>query len=74
MYRITAILKVETDIITFISASLIGRAEIMSVKAFRTDVITFISVSLIGRAEIMSVFRTDVIAFISDVIMCFMSD
>ena len=52
MYRITAILKVETDVIAFISASLIGRAGIMSVEAFRTDVI----------------------AFISDVIMCFMSD
>ena len=55
LYRITAILKVETDIITNISASLIGRTEIfviMSVKAFRTDVIVFIG----------------------DVIMCFTSD
>jgi hypothetical protein len=41
----TAVLKVETDIITNISASLIGRAGIfviMSVEAFKTDVIAFI--------------------------------
>ena len=46
IYRITSILKVETDIITNISLSLIGRARIfviMSVEAFRTDVIVFIS-------------------------------
>ena len=44
-YRVTAILKVETDIIANISASLVGRAGIfviMSVEAFRTDVIAFI--------------------------------
>ena len=55
IYRITAILKVQTDIIANFSASQIGRARIfviMSVEAFRTDVIVFIS----------------------DVIMCFMSD
>jgi hypothetical protein len=53
--RIMAILKIETDIISNISASLTGRARIfviMSVEAFRTDVIDFIS----------------------DVIMCFTSD
>ena len=55
IYRITAILKVETNIIANISASPIVRARIyvmMSVEAFRTDVIVFIS----------------------DVIMCFTSD
>jgi preprotein translocase subunit SecB len=44
-YRVTAILKVETDIIANISASLVGQAGIfviMSVEAFRTDVIAFI--------------------------------
>jgi len=51
-YRITAILKVETDIIANTSVSLIGRSVIMSVDAFRTDVVVFIG----------------------DVIMCFMSD
>jgi hypothetical protein len=43
--RITAILKVETDIITNISASPIERAGIfviMSVEAFRTDVIVLV--------------------------------
>ena len=49
--RITAILKVETDIITNISANPIGA----------------------GIFVIMSVFRTDVIVFICDVIMCFTS-
>ena len=45
IYRITKLLKVETDIITNISTSPIGRAGlfvIMSVKAFKTDVIVFI--------------------------------
>jgi hypothetical protein len=54
-YRITAILKVEIDIITNISASPIERVGIfviMSVKAFRTDIIVFIG----------------------DIIMCFTSD
>ena len=40
MYRITTILKVETDIISYISASPWGQAGIfviMSVEAFRTD-------------------------------------
>ena len=40
-----AILKIETDIFTNISASLIGQAGIfviMSVKAFRTDFVVFI--------------------------------
>jgi hypothetical protein len=43
--RITAILKVETDIITNISVSLIewaGTFVIMSVEALRTDAIVFI--------------------------------
>ena len=55
IYRITVILKVETNFIANISASPIVRARIyvmMSVEAFRTDVIVFIS----------------------DVIMCFTSD
>jgi hypothetical protein len=42
MYRITTILKVETDIISYISASPWGQAGIfviMSVEAFRTDVV-----------------------------------
>ena len=46
IYRITAILKVETNVIANISASPIVRARIfvmMSVKAFKTDVIVFIS-------------------------------
>ena len=44
-YRITSFLKVETDIITSISANPIGWAGIfviMSVKSFRTDVFVFI--------------------------------
>jgi hypothetical protein len=44
-YRITAVLKVETDIIASISASLTGRAVIlviMYVEIFRTGVIVFI--------------------------------
>ena len=55
VYRITTILKVETDIIANISANLIGRTGIfviMSVEAFKTDIIVFIG----------------------DVIMCFTSD
>ena len=45
IYRITAILKVETDIITNISLSPIGEAGIfviMSVETFRTDVIVLV--------------------------------
>jgi hypothetical protein len=45
IHRITAILKVETDIIVNISASPIGPTGIfviMSVEAFRNDVIVFI--------------------------------
>jgi hypothetical protein len=44
-YRITAVLKVETDIIASISVSLTGRAVIlviMYVEIFRTGVIVFI--------------------------------
>jgi hypothetical protein len=44
-YRITAVLKVETDIIASIAASLTGRAMIlviMYVEIFRTGVIVFI--------------------------------
>jgi hypothetical protein len=44
-YRITAILKVKTDIIANISASPIGRPVIfviMSVEVFRTDSIIFV--------------------------------
>jgi hypothetical protein len=46
IYRITKLLKVETDIITNISTSPIGRAGlfvIMSVEAFKTNVIVFIA-------------------------------
>jgi hypothetical protein len=45
IYRITSVLKVETDIITTISANPTGRAVIlviMYVKIFKTDVIVFI--------------------------------
>ena len=55
IFRIMAILKVETDIIGNISMSAIGGAKIfviMSVEAFRTELIVFIS----------------------DFIMCFTSD
>ena len=42
-YRITAVLKVETDIIASIAASPIGQLlVIMSVDTFKTDVIVFI--------------------------------
>jgi hypothetical protein len=54
-YRITAILKVETDIIANTSVSPIGRSVI------------FVIMSVDG-------FRTDVVVFIGDVIMCSMSD
>ena len=44
-----------------------------------TDIIANISATLIGQTGIfvlmfVNVFRTDIIVFISDVIMCFMSD
>ena len=42
IYRITAVLKVETDIIASIAASLTGRAVMMYVEIFKTDVIVFI--------------------------------
>jgi hypothetical protein len=51
-----------TDVIVFISVSLIGRVGIfvvMSVEAFRTDVIVFISVSLIGRGGIFVVMSVE---------------
>ena len=54
-YRITAILKVETDVIANISASPMGRARIfvtMSVEVFRNDFIVFIS-------DIMMCFTSD---------------
>ena len=54
-YRITAMLKVETDIIANISASLIGGAGIIVILSIEA-------------------FRTNIIVFIGDVIMCFMSD
>jgi hypothetical protein len=52
---------------------------ITAIVKVQTDIIANFSASQIGRARIfviMSVdaFRTDVIVFISDVIMCFMSD
>ena len=46
IYRIMAVMKVETDIITSITESLIGRAAmlvIMFFKTFKTDGIVFIS-------------------------------
>ena len=47
-YRITAVLKVETDIIASIAASPIGQLlVIMSVDTFKTDVIVFISDAII---------------------------
>jgi len=55
IYKITAILKVETNIIANISASSIGRTGIFVIKSVEP-------------------FRTDVIVFIGDVIMCFRSD
>jgi len=47
IYRIMAILKVKTDIITSISASSIGRAVILVityVETFKMDVIVFIGI------------------------------
>ena len=41
-YRITAVLKVETDIIPSIAASPTGQAVIMYVEIFKTAVIVFI--------------------------------
>ena len=55
VYRIMAILKVETDIIANISAIPIERAGIF--------VIIFVEA-----------FRTDVIVFICDIVMCFTSN
>ena len=49
-YRIMVVLKVETEIITCITTSLIGRAEILemiSVETFKTDVSLFI-----GNADV----------------------
>ena len=45
-YRIKAVFKVETDIITSIASRLIGRFEILVImyfETFKTDVISFIS-------------------------------
>jgi hypothetical protein len=42
MYRIMAVLKVETDIITSFTESLIGWAMMMYIETFKTDVIVFI--------------------------------
>jgi len=42
IYRITAVLKVETDINASIAASLTGQAGIMYVEIFKTGVIVFI--------------------------------
>ena len=45
IYKITAVMKVKTDIIANIPASLIGRAVIlviMYVKTFKSDVIVYI--------------------------------
>ena len=47
MYRITAVLKVETDIIASIAASLVGLVVIlviMYVEIFNTDIIVFIGI------------------------------
>jgi hypothetical protein len=41
MYRITSVLKVETDIIISIAVSLIGRTVIMYLKNSKTEVIVF---------------------------------
>ena len=67
IYKITAILKFETNVIANISVSPIWRAVIfviMSVDTFKTDVVVFIG----------DVIKTDVVVFIGDVIMCFRSD
>jgi len=53
-YRISAVLKVKTDIITCITESLIGQAAILMVMYVET-------------------FKTDVIVFIDNVIMCLMT-
>ena len=42
IYRITAVFKVETDIIASIAVSLIGWTGIMHAEIFKTDVIDFI--------------------------------
>ena len=42
IYRITAVLKVKTNIITTIAASPTGRSMIMYVEIFKNDVIVFI--------------------------------
>ena len=52
---------------------------ILSILKVETDIIANISVSPKGRAGIyvimsLKAFRTDIIVFIGDVIMCFMSD
>ena len=51
----------------------------MSILKVETDIIANISASPKGRAGIyvimsLKAFRTDIIVFIGDVIMCFMSD
>ena len=54
MYRITAVLKVETDIITSIEDNLMGRVAIlviMYVKTFKMEVIVFICIK---RHNVMS--------------------
>ena len=48
IYAITAVFKVETDIISSIPTSLLGRAVIIYVHTFKTGVIVFI-----GKANII---------------------
>jgi hypothetical protein len=67
-------MKVETDIITSIVESLIGWIVIL--VCVETDIITSIAVSLIGGIVILvsvcvETFKTDVIVFVANFIMCF---
>ena len=51
IYRISSVVKVETDIITSITAGLTGRAVIliiMFVETFKTDIINFIGSGIIS--------------------------
>ena len=49
IYAITVVFKVETDIISSIPTSLLGRAGIIYVHTFKTGVIVFITMSLTSQ-------------------------
>jgi hypothetical protein len=74
--ELTAVMKVETDIITSIAASPIGWNVILVlvyVETFITNVIVFVSNIIILVLVYVETFITNVIVFVGNIIMCLMS-